>query len=70
MALKDFNSFVEVLQKKLVELDETIPELPLKDIVREKSLPCTPNPPIHLWSAHYRCETHETELQFKTFKCV
>jgi hypothetical protein len=32
-SLKDFNSFVEALSEKLIEVDDTIPELPLKDIV-------------------------------------
>ncbi len=32
-SLKDFNSFVESLQRKIIEIDETIPDLPLKDIV-------------------------------------
>lgn len=30
---KDFKAFVEVLSEKLMEIDETIPELPFKDIV-------------------------------------
>ena len=29
----DFHSFVACLQEKLVGLDETIPELPIKDVV-------------------------------------
>jgi hypothetical protein len=32
-SLKDFTSFVECLTQKVVEADETIPELPVKDIV-------------------------------------
>jgi len=32
-ALNDSNSFFEALQTKIVELDETIPELPLKDVI-------------------------------------
>lgn len=32
-SLKDFNSFIESLQKRIIEIDETIPDLPLKDIV-------------------------------------
>ena len=32
---KDWFSFVEKLTEKLVEIDETIPELPVKDIVRQ-----------------------------------
>jgi uncharacterized protein (TIGR02453 family) len=31
-ALKDSNTFFEDLQNKIIELDETIPELPMKDI--------------------------------------
>jgi uncharacterized protein (TIGR02453 family) len=31
-ALKDSNTFFEELQTKIIELDETIPELPMKDI--------------------------------------
>lgn len=34
IALKDFNSFAEVLQERIMRFDDTIPELPLKDIVR------------------------------------
>lgn len=30
---KDFNSFVESLTEKIIEKDETIPELPSKDLV-------------------------------------
>lgn len=30
---KDFKSFIEVLSEKLTEIDDTIPELPIKDIV-------------------------------------
>ncbi|OCL15453.1 hypothetical protein AOQ84DRAFT_124095 [Glonium stellatum] len=32
-ALKDFTSFVECLTQRMVEVDETIPELPVKDII-------------------------------------
>ncbi|KAL0260330.1 hypothetical protein SLS55_004016 [Diplodia seriata] len=32
-SLKDFNSFVERLTEKVIEADDTIPELPTKDIV-------------------------------------
>jgi len=31
---KDFNSFVDSLTEKIIEMDETIPELPHKDLVR------------------------------------
>ena len=30
---KDFNSFVDSLTEKVIEKDETIPELPHKDLV-------------------------------------
>ncbi|QDS70534.1 hypothetical protein FKW77_010339 [Venturia effusa] len=30
---KDFNSFLEVLTQKVVEADDTVPELPVKDII-------------------------------------
>ena len=30
---KDFDSFVECLTEKIIEKDETIPELPAKDLV-------------------------------------
>jgi hypothetical protein len=30
---KDWESFVETLTEKIVEADETIPELPLKDVI-------------------------------------
>jgi hypothetical protein len=34
-AQKDWASFVESVTQKVVEIDDTIPELPVKDIVRE-----------------------------------
>jgi hypothetical protein len=36
-SLKDFTSFLEKLSEKVIEADETIPELPVKDIVRVTS---------------------------------
>lgn len=33
-SLKDFNTLLEVVTEKLIMVDETIPELPVKDIVR------------------------------------
>ena len=32
-SLKDFDSFIEKLSEKVIEADETVPELPMKDIV-------------------------------------
>jgi hypothetical protein len=32
-SLADFDSFTEKLSEKLIERDETVPELPLKDLV-------------------------------------
>jgi hypothetical protein len=32
-ALQDFNTFTEKVSEKVVEADETIPELPVKDVV-------------------------------------
>jgi uncharacterized protein (DUF2461 family) len=32
-SLKDWESFVETLTEKVIEVDDTIPELPLKDII-------------------------------------
>ncbi|KAI1263144.1 hypothetical protein F5Y18DRAFT_130769 [Xylariaceae sp. FL1019] len=32
-SLKDWQSFVETLTEKIIEVDETIPELPLKDVI-------------------------------------
>ncbi|KAG9616437.1 hypothetical protein KCU69_g23683, partial [Aureobasidium melanogenum] len=32
-SLKDWNSFVESLTEELTKIDDTIPELPLKDVV-------------------------------------
>jgi hypothetical protein len=37
-ALKDFDSFLEALTEKISEVDETIPELPIKDIVSFQQL--------------------------------
>ncbi len=34
---KDWESFVEALTEKISEIDETIPELPAKDLVRMRS---------------------------------
>ena len=33
-AEEDFSSFLEVLSQQIMEKDDTIPELPIKDIVR------------------------------------
>jgi hypothetical protein len=32
-ALQDFNSFIEKVSEKVIEADELIPELPVKDVV-------------------------------------
>ncbi len=32
-SLKDWESFVETLTEKIIAADETIPELPLKDVI-------------------------------------
>jgi hypothetical protein len=32
-SLKDWNSFVEALTEELTKIDDTVPELPLKDVV-------------------------------------
>jgi hypothetical protein len=37
-ALQDFTTFLEKLSEKVTEMDETIPELPVKDIVRTPHL--------------------------------
>ena len=37
-ALKDFQSFIECLSERITEIDDTIPELPTKDIVCKR--PC------------------------------
>lgn len=34
---KDWHSFVEKLTERLVEIDDTVPELPVKDIVCESA---------------------------------
>lgn len=33
VSLKDWNSYVECLTQKIIEVDETVPELPVKDVV-------------------------------------
>jgi hypothetical protein len=33
-SLADWNSFVEKLSERMTEIDDTIPELPVKDLVR------------------------------------
>ena len=35
-AQKDWASFVETLTQKIIESDETIPELPVKDVVSQR----------------------------------
>lgn len=37
-SLNDFNTFIEGVTQKLIEIDDTIPELPIKDIVRRSLL--------------------------------
>jgi hypothetical protein len=37
-SLADFNSFVEKLSERIIEIDDTIPELPLKDLVSNACL--------------------------------
>lgn len=32
-SLKDWSSYIEMLTQKIIEVDETIPELPVKDVV-------------------------------------
>lgn len=32
-SLKDWEAFVETLTEKIIEADETIPELPLRDVI-------------------------------------
>lgn len=34
MAFQDFTTFAEKVSEKIIEADETIPELPVKDVVR------------------------------------
>lgn len=33
VAVQDFNDFIGKLSERIIEIDETIPELPVKDIV-------------------------------------
>lgn len=33
VAVQDFNDFIGKLSEKIIEIDETIPELPVKDVV-------------------------------------
>lgn len=33
-SLADFTSFIEKLTEKIIEIDDTVPELPMKDVVR------------------------------------
>jgi uncharacterized protein DUF2461 len=32
-SLADFKSFIEKLSERIIEIDDTVPELPLKDLV-------------------------------------
>ena len=45
-SLKDFNSFVERLTEKVIEADETIPELPIKDVVSVQTSETIRDPPL------------------------
>jgi hypothetical protein len=45
-SLQDFTTFLESLSEKVIEADETIPELPVKDIVCGPGNSITPS----LWS--------------------
>jgi hypothetical protein len=38
-ALQDFNTFIEKVSEKVIEADELIPELPVKDVVSLPALP-------------------------------
>lgn len=38
VAQKDWASFVESLTQKIIEADETVPELPVKDVVSQRSI--------------------------------
>jgi hypothetical protein len=35
VAVQDFNDFIGKLSERIIEIDETIPELPVKDIVSD-----------------------------------
>lgn len=37
IAQKDWASFVESLTQKIIEADETVPELPVKDVVSQRN---------------------------------
>lgn len=39
-SLNDWNSIVEVLTEKLCNIDSTVPELPVKDLVRQPPALC------------------------------
>lgn len=39
-AFEDFTTFITVLSEKVTEADETVPELPVKDIVRSRTTHC------------------------------
>ncbi|KAK8251660.1 hypothetical protein IWZ00DRAFT_246473 [Phyllosticta capitalensis] len=54
-SLKDFNSFVECLTEKVIQADDTVPELPIKDVVfrihRDIRFTSDPTPYKTLFSA-------------------
>ncbi|KAK8169046.1 hypothetical protein BKA80DRAFT_217535 [Phyllosticta citrichinensis] len=54
-SLKDFNSFVEHLTEKVIQADDTVPELPIKDVVfrihRDIRFTSDPTPYKTLFSA-------------------
>lgn len=53
-SLKDFSSFIETLSEKVIESDDSIPELPMKDVVSLSRIPCllVPAGLVHKTSRH------------------
>lgn len=46
-AQKDWATFVESITQKIIEVDETIPELPVKDVVSQHVTLLCDIPPYH-----------------------
>ncbi|KAK8250757.1 hypothetical protein HDK77DRAFT_480691 [Phyllosticta capitalensis] len=72
-SLKDFNSFVECLTEKVIQADDTVPELPIKDVVfrihRDIRFTSDPTPYKTLFSAAWFASRapHSRNLQLKPF---
>lgn len=59
-SLKDWNSFVESLTEELTKIDDTVPELPLKDVVSID----------HRYEHSHRTNTYLDEQVFRIYRDI